>query len=171
MPRLRPLLDAHPDLQVQLVRLPRTFSWPSAEADLAIAIESRRMAGSMWSSSPITRWASTPPPIICAVIRRCGSARRLARHRVITYVRDLLFTPRSTISGKLGVPAGPRFECASVIGQFEAVRAGIGIGLLHVYAAEGAADLVRLLPALAVSRTYWLTTIPMCAIRPRAPRA
>ncbi|MGL5733819.1 MAG: substrate-binding domain-containing protein, partial [Beijerinckiaceae bacterium] len=158
LPRLRPLLDAHPDLQIQLVPLPRTFSLAKREADLAIAIdapEDGRQHVVKLTDYALGLYAAADylrlhPPV--------ETLADLARHRIITYVRDLLFTPSLDYLGELGVPAGPRFECASVIGQFEAVRAGIGVGMLHVYAAEGSPDLVRLLPDKAVDRTYWLTT-------------
>lgn len=158
LPRLAPLLAEHPELHVQLAPLPRAFSLAKREADLAITIdrpeESRQRVVKMTDYSlglyASRDYARRHPPI--AVI---GD---LAGHRIVTYVRDLLFSPALDYLDELNIPAGPRFECASVIGQLEAVRAGIGLGVLHVYAAENDPDFVRILPERTVNRTYWLTT-------------
>jgi len=52
------------------------------------------------------------------------------------------------------------YECGSVIAQMEAVRAGEGIGILHDYAAGQNSELVRILPSVRFTRTYWLMSHP-----------
>jgi DNA-binding transcriptional LysR family regulator len=47
-----------------------------------------------------------------------------------------------------------------VIAQMEAVRAGEGVGILHDYAAAAYPDLVRVVPEMRFSRTYWLMSHP-----------
>ncbi|MGL4323020.1 MAG: LysR family transcriptional regulator [Beijerinckiaceae bacterium] len=158
LPRLAGLLDDHPALQVQLAPLPRTFSLAKREADLAITIdapEDGRQHMVKLTDYALGLYASADYLRQHPAITEMAD---LATHRIVTYVRDLIFTPSLDYVSELGVPSGPRFECASVIGQLEAVRAGIGIGILHVYAAEQTHALVRLLPERAVTRTYWLTT-------------
>ncbi len=59
---------------------------------------------------------------------------------------DLIFSPALDYLGEFGVAENPKFECAGMIGQIEAVRAGAGIGALHDYAARDLSDLVRILP-------------------------
>jgi len=53
-----------------------------------------------------------------------------------------------------------RFECGSVVGQMEAVRAGHGVGILHDYAAMQYPELRRLLPHIRFTRSYWLIAHP-----------
>src|SRR3954451_2594181 len=53
-----------------------------------------------------------------------------------------------------------RYECGSVVAQLEAVRAGHGIGILHDYAAAKYPELVRLLPDIRFTRSYWLLSHP-----------
>ncbi|WP_342360981.1 LysR family transcriptional regulator [Terrarubrum flagellatum] len=158
LPRLGALLASHPDLRIQLVPLPRAFSLAKREADLAITIdppEEGRQRLVKMTDYALGLYASRDyvrrhPPI--------EAVTDVARHRVVTYVRDLLFSPALDYLDELGIPDGPRFECASVIGQLEAVRAGVGVGVLHIYAADNDPDFVRLLPDKAVRRAYWLTT-------------
>ena len=45
---------------------------------------------------------------------------------------------------------------STAIGQFEAVRAGVGIGILHDFMVAGYPDLVRLFPDQSVRRSYWI---------------
>ena len=53
-----------------------------------------------------------------------------------------------------------RFECGSVVGQMEAVRAGNGIAILHDYAAKHVPNFRRILPHLQFVRSYWLISHP-----------
>lgn len=157
LPRLGTLLADHPALQIQLVPLPRAFSLAKREADLAITIdppEDGRQHLVKLTDYALGLYAS---PSYLHQHGPISTLADLAAHRIVTYVQDLIFTPSLDYLGELGVPAGPRFECASVIGQLEAVRAGIGVGILHNYAAEQSRDLVRLLPDKTIMRTYWLT--------------
>ncbi len=48
------------------------------------------------------------------------------------------------------------FQCASAIGQLEAVRAGLGLGVLHDFIAGRHADLVRVMPERHATRSYWV---------------
>lgn len=158
LPRLPQLLAQHPGLHVQLVPLPRTFSLARREADLAVVIDKPeegrqrvvKLADYALGLYAARDYLDRRPPI--------ATVADLSAHRIVTYVRDLLFSPALDYLDEFGAPEGPRFECASVIGQFEAVRAGIGVGALHVYAARRDANLARVLPDRAVTRTYWLAT-------------
>lgn len=157
LPRLARLLDAHPGLHIQLVPLPRAFSLAKREADLAITVdppEDGRQHLVKLTNYTLGLYAAESYLHHQAPIAALAD---LAAHRVVTYVPDLIFTPSLDYLGDLGLPAGPRFECASVIGQMEAVRAGIGVGILHNYAVGPGDGLVRLLPERTLMRTYWLT--------------
>ncbi|MBN9063794.1 MAG: LysR family transcriptional regulator [Rhizobiales bacterium 65-9] len=158
LPLLAPLLAQHPDLHVQLAPLPRAFSLAKREADLAIMVdppdEGRQRIVKLTDYS-LGLYASRDYARRHAPIEAPAD---IASHRVVSYVRDLLFSSALDYLDELNIPAGRRFECASVIGQLEAVRAGIGVGVLHDYAAQRDPDFVRLLPDRAVRRTYWLVT-------------
>lgn len=158
LPQLAPLLAQHPQLHIQLAPLPRTFSLSKREADLAITIdppEEGRQRIVKLTDYSLGLYASRDYMRRHAPIETPAD---IAGHRVVAYVRELLFSPALDYLDEFNVPAGSRFECASVIGQLEAVRAGIGVGVLHDYAAQRDPEFVRLLPERAVRRTYWLAT-------------
>jgi DNA-binding transcriptional LysR family regulator len=48
-----------------------------------------------------------------------------------------------------------RIEVSGATGQFEVARAGAGIGILHRFMAEDDPALVRVLPEIALTRSYW----------------
>ncbi len=50
------------------------------------------------------------------------------------------------------------FECASAVTQVEALRAGVGLGVVHDFIARRFADLVRVLPERRAARAYWIVT-------------
>lgn len=153
--RLPALLERHPQLVVQLVPLPRAFSLAKREADLVVAIdlpERSRLSVEHLTDYTLGLYASPDylkahPPI--------RSAADLERHRVVTYVPDLLYSEALDYLGEFAIPETQRFECASVIGQMEAVIAGAGVGVLHDYAAAGHPSLRQVLPVRA-RRAYWL---------------
>ena len=51
-----------------------------------------------------------------------------------------------------------QFECASAVTQLEALRAGVGLGVVHDYIARRFPDLERVLPERRAMRAYWIVT-------------
>ena len=62
---------------------------------------------------------------------------------------------RSTTSGRCG-DAPTTFQCTSAIGQLEAVRAGMGLGIVHDFIAGQHPELVPVLPERRAQRRYWI---------------
>ena len=48
------------------------------------------------------------------------------------------------------------FEVSTAIGQFEAVLAGVGIGILHDFMVQRHPDLHRLFSQRSINRSYWM---------------
>lgn len=157
-PRLGVLAERHAGLTLQLAPLPRSFSLPKREVEIAITLqrpaEGRLMARKLTDYS-LGVYAARD------YLARTGAVEgldSLQGRTLVTYVPDLLYSPAlDYFEAFQGVDAR-RLEVASVVGQMEAVRAGAGVGILHDYAAQAHPELVRLLPALAFERAYWLVT-------------
>ncbi len=156
--RLGQLMARHPRLTVQLVPLPRTFSLSKREADIAIVIdrpEEGRLHIRKLTDYSLSFYASRD------YVTRHGAPpdrEALGRHSLVTYVQDMQFTASLNYFPEGFGPSYRRFECAGVLGQIEAVRAGAGVGILHDYHACTDEALVRVLPDVAIERTYWLLT-------------
>lgn len=155
-PRLRPLLERHPALTLQLVALPRSFSLSRREADLAITVErpvEGRLKVRKLTDYTLSLYAS---PAYLAAAPPLMTKRDLANHRLVGYVSDLLFASVLDFSAELGIATPPHFQCASVLGQIAAIESGAGVGLLHDYAVPK--GLVRVAGEVRVKRAYWIVT-------------
>lgn len=152
------LAERHPDLTIQLVALPRTFSLSKREADIAITVEQPtegRLISRKLTDYRLRMYASR------AYIDRRGlpaSPEELSGRLLVTYVSDLIFSPALEYFAGLEKYGPRRYECASVVAQLEAVRAGVGIGILHDYAARQYPELKVVLPEIAFTRAYWIVT-------------
>lgn len=154
-PRLGRLIARHPELKIQLVPVPRSFSLSQREADVAITIE-RPEQGRLVSGKLIDYTLG----LYCSksYVAECGipeSVEALRDHRRIGYVDDLIFSPSLNFTGEVMRNWDAAFEVSSAIGQTEAVRSGAGIGILHDYIAAQDVELIRLLPEVSIKRAYW----------------
>ena len=154
-PRLGRLTARFPELRIQLVPVPRSFSLSQREADIAITLErpeQGRLISSKLTDYTLGLYASR------GYVEAHGApddAEALKSHRRVGYVEDLIFTPSLNFTGEVMRNWNAGFEISSAIGQTEAVRSGAGIGILHNYIARQYPDLVRVMSATSIQRTYW----------------
>ncbi|MCK0206566.1 LysR family transcriptional regulator [Starkeya koreensis] len=157
-PRLGRLAEEHPSLAIQLAPLPRSFSLPKREVDIAVTLQrpaEGRLVARKLTDYTLGVYAAR------RYLERTGPVETLADvagRLLVTYVADLVYSPALDYFEAFREIEARRLECASVVGQMEAVRAGAGIGILHDYAARAHPELVRLLPEMAFRRSYWLVT-------------
>ena len=156
-PRLGRLTARHPELKIQLVPVPRSFSLSQREADIAITLErpeQGRLVSSKLTDYTLGLYASRG---YLAENGTPETVEDLKAHRRIGYVEDLIFTASLNFTGEIMRSWDAGFEISSATGQTEAVRSGAGIGILHDYIARQYDELVRLLPATSIRRAYWTT--------------
>ena len=146
----------HPKITVQLVPTPQLGELGKRDTDIVIALEkpeTGRYVTRKLTDYSLGLFAARdyldrhPAPLV---------ADDLAQHRLIGYVEgygsaSALDYVRLLFEGK-----DTAFQCTSAIGQLEAVRAGLGIGIIHHFLASRHDDLLRLLPDRHALRTYWI---------------
>lgn len=150
----------YPSLTVELVPLPRSFSLSRREADLAIGLDrpvEGRLIVSRLTDYSLGVYAAAD---YLAAAGTPKDADGLAEHVVVTGVEDYAYAPALDYAWALEDRSSRRFRCASVTGQMEAVRAGIGIGVLHDFAAADMPGLVRILPEMGFRRSYFMLSHP-----------
>jgi len=155
--RLGRLMQQHPQLKVQLVPVPRSFSLSQREADVAITIErpeQGRLISSKLTDYTLGLYASRAHVKAHGMP---GGLEDLRHHPRIGYVEDLIFSPSLNFTGEVMRDWDATLEVSSAIGQTEAVRSGAGIGILHDYIARQYPELVRILPDVVIRRAYWTT--------------
>ncbi|MBW3097079.1 LysR family transcriptional regulator [Pseudohoeflea coraliihabitans] len=154
--RLGALTARHPDLKLQLVPVPRSFSLPQREADIAITVEQPamgRLVSRKLLDYSLSLYASKS---YLEEMGRPKSADDLRAHRLISYVEDLIFSPSLHFTREILRNWSAHFEISSAIGQVEAVRSGAGIAVLHDFIAPDHPELERVLPDYRIERSYYM---------------
>lgn len=159
-PTLAKLANLHPALTIQLVPLPRTFSLSRREADIIITIERPKMGRAVIKKLTDYSLSVYAAKSNIKLLGDIQSTDDLAGRLFITYVEDITYSRALDYTAELARLMPRHYECGSVIAQMEAVRAGEGIGILHDYAASQYPELVRILPQMRFTRTYWLMSHP-----------
>jgi DNA-binding transcriptional LysR family regulator len=156
-PRLGRLAERHPELRIQLVPVPRTFSLSEREADIAVMVgrpEQGRLVVRKLTDYTLGLYAAR------GYLDRAGTPADLAAlardHRLVGYVEDLIYAPGLDYAGEILRGWRSTLEVSSATGQVEAVRGGAGIGVLHDHLARPFPELVPVLPATRVTRAYWI---------------
>lgn len=157
-PRLGPLLERHPELDIELLTLPRFPSLAAREADIIVTLDrpqhTRHIAARLTDFTyglfaardylhrhgPIRTWAD------------------VAQHSLIGYIDELLLSPQLHYLDDFLPSQRMRISSSGMLAQVAAIRAGLGIGVLAHYLVPGH-PLVALLPEEANwRRTFWLAT-------------
>lgn len=150
------LVAKHPDLDVQIVALPRVVNLSKREADMAITV-SAPTAGRL-SVQKLSDYklhlAASPEYLRQAAPLR--SKDDLRNHRMIGYVPDMIFDKELDYLGALGVERVP-LASNSVSVQFNAIRRGAGLGIVHDFALPSAPELTCVLTnEISLVRSFYL---------------
>jgi DNA-binding transcriptional LysR family regulator len=149
---------AHPDLDIQILALPRVVNLSRREADLAIAVSAPKATRLRAEKLADYRLSLAAAP---SFLQRAGVPRRredLRGARMIGYIPDMIFDAELDYLADLGVE---RVALASnaVSVQMNLARAGAGLAIVHDFALASAPDLVRVLPdEVGLARTFWLVS-------------
>lgn len=156
-PLLAEFASDHPDLRIQLVPLPRSFSLSKREADIAITLE-RPTEGKLYARKltdyTLGLYGSTE---YFARIGPITSLDDMKKCLFVTYVRDLIFSAALDYGHECMDRAGQVLECASVVGQMQALQQS-GVGFVHDYAAQSVHGLTRIMPEMSLTLSYWVVT-------------
>ena len=130
----RRLLAQYPELHIELLLLPRSPSLAAREADLTVTLEPPRsgryyvtrltqLRYDLYADRPST-WPS---------IGRLSSGPILTGHRFVDYVQDYLLSDSLRYLDELGLDPQRVFAATGMQAQYEAIRCGLGIGMLARY--------------------------------------
>lgn len=158
----------HPGLELELVASPRAVNLTKREADMAVTLR-RPTQGRLYTQKlvdyRIGLYASRD------YLERHGEVNdleELRRRPLVWYIDDLLEIPEMRYLSQVAEDAATVFRSTSIVAQQTAVASGLGVGVLHAFAAEQDPRLVRVLAhEVAIMRTYWLV---LHADQRQAPR-
>ena len=146
----------NPDLDIQIVALPRVVNLSKREADMAITV-SPPSAGRL-SVQKITdyqlhfaaaaAYLDNAPPL--------DKLDDLHHHRVIGYIPDMIFDKELDYMADLGLSRVALASNSAAV-QFNLLRQGAGIGIVHDFALPSDPSMRRVLPqAFALTRSFYL---------------
>jgi DNA-binding transcriptional LysR family regulator len=149
---------AHPRLRIDLVASSGFLNPSRREADVAILL-ARPRKGPLFTRKltdySLRLYASR------AWLAEHGPVERksdLRRHPLVGYVPDLLYAPELRYLREIDPELEPRVRSTSINAQYRLVAAGAGIAVLPCFIGDADPELVRLLDAVVVRRSFWLVT-------------
>lgn len=154
-PRLGELTERHPGLRIELVPVPRAFSLSRREADIAVTLERPREGRLVARKLTDYRLGLFAARAYLEAHGTPETLEALGRHRLVGYVEDLLYAPALDYTGEFLKGWRSTLAVSSAMGQTEAVRAGAGIGILHTFMANRDTNLVPVLAARTLNRSYF----------------
>lgn len=156
-PALAKLARQRPELEIDLVASSGFLSVTKREADIAILLArptTGRLFAQKLSNYTLMLYAS---PDYLKSSSRIRSVQDVPGHRLIGYVDDLIYSPKLRYLDELPIAATPSIRSSSIIGQYQAAKAGAGLCILPCFIADRDRGLVRVLPdQVKVERTFWL---------------
>ncbi|MFI0844506.1 LysR family transcriptional regulator [Mesorhizobium sp. IMUNJ 23232] len=155
-PRLGGLTAQHPELKIQLVPVPRSFSLSRREADIAITTE-RPSEGRLVAVKLVDYTLGLFASKAYAEVHGLPETQAgVTAHRLVGYVPDLVINPTLDYAAEFSPDWSAGFMISSALGQAEAVRSGAGIGILHTFVARAMPELVAVASIPPIRRAYWL---------------
>jgi DNA-binding transcriptional LysR family regulator len=156
-PRIGALAGIHPNLELELVAMPRNFSLSKREADIAIGLS--RPAHGRLHARKLTDYELG---LYGARDGRhgwtgLGSIDDLSGFPFISYIDDLIFAPELDYVPAVSKAIVPHIRSSSIVAQKEAVAAGSGLCVLPCFIADQDPRLERLLvDEVRLTRTFWM---------------
>lgn len=145
-----------PELEIELVPVPITHKLWKREVDIAIRLdrpETGRTVVRKLIDYDLRIYGNR------ALLAERGMPRSrddLLRFNFVGYVNELLYTPELDFNKTIHPALRTTYKGATVKAQLDAVRAGIGLGVLPCFMMPDP-DLIPVLPdELTFERTYWL---------------
>lgn len=158
-PRLGRLGHAHPDLQIQLVTLPRILNLSKREADIAIGLApptEGRLHARKLTDYELGLYGSRE---YCGQHEPVSSLSCLKQHRFIGYIEDMIYAPELDYLPLISREIKPSFTSSNLLAKLEATIQGFGLCVLPRFMAATNGQLNRLLKNdLSLKRSFYMIT-------------
>lgn len=155
------LSEQAPNIQVDLLHFARDVKISRNEAEIAIAVErpkSTSMIVSKLTDYKLQLYANSH---LANSLNNLDCVNELVDLSWIGYVDNLLFTQELAYLKDLNEHIIPRFQSTSIISQYNAIKSGLGVGILPCFLADNDPSLVKILPKkITITRSFWLVTHP-----------
>lgn len=150
------IADENPDLDIQIVALPRVFNLSRREADMAIAVSAptagrlvvQKITDYHLHLAASEHYLAKSPPI--------ETGDDLRHHRLVGYIPDMIFDRELDYLSDLGITRVP-LASNSVSVQINWIRQGGGIGIAHDFSVPAMPGVRRILTdQISLTRAFYL---------------
>jgi DNA-binding transcriptional LysR family regulator len=155
-PLLAPMLQANPDLSVDLLVLPRFANLDNREADLGVMLDPPTTGRYMVAKLCTFRLYLYASPAYLARHPPIRERADLVKHDFVDYVQDRLASRELTYLTELGFTPRRRICCTGMPAQIEAAAMGMGLVMAPPYAVSDDGRLVRVMGDFFAERSFWL---------------
>lgn len=150
---------SHPGIQVELLVDNRVFDLSRREADIALRATRPTQGDLFGRKLAEIRWCFYASPGYLAVHKTPRRLADIGKHAMIGWGEAVQPTKAATWLAKHLPSASAGYRSGSLVNQFLAAKAGMGLALLPCYLGDSDNGLVRVLTPLSDLRTeLWLVT-------------
>ncbi|MEL6608530.1 MAG: LysR family transcriptional regulator [Pseudomonadota bacterium] len=146
---------SNPDLDIQIIAMPREVNLSRREADMAITVS--QPTGGRLMVQPIADYdlhlaaargyLQDAPPL--------ATPQDLHAHRIVGYIPDMIFDSELDYLTSLGLTRVAAASTSAAV-QVQMLEHGCGVGVVHGFAMPSAPNLVPVLPDIRFQRRYYL---------------
>lgn len=156
-PRLHAFSARYPQVDIQLIAMPRNFSLPKREADIAISLNpppqgrlhALRLTDYTLHLYGARDFLATRPAIT--------KVDDLVGCKFIGYIEDMVFSPDLDYLRDIHAHIKSSFQSTNLVAQLKATEAGLGVCVLPNFMAVNNPNLVPVLrDKVRLKRTFWL---------------
>jgi len=150
------IAERNPDLEIQIVALPRVFNLSKREADMAIGVSAptagrlhvEKLSDYKLHLAAARGYLDQAPPI--------KALADLGQHRIVGYIQDMIFDRELDYLGETGLEA-VHLASNSVSVQINWIRQGAGVGVVHDFAIPSAPGVEKILTGeISLTRSFYL---------------
>jgi len=166
--RLPAMTEPYPDLEVELVALPRSYSLGMREVDFAITMDRPDSGDVRFKKLTSYALGIYGAPAHFENRSRPSTLEDLSDQSWCGYIKELLFTSELDLMTFESQVITPKYRTTSVTVQLEAVLSGSVIAILPCYMASQRGGLERILAnQVSIERSYWISVHGDLADSPR----
>lgn len=146
----------NPDLEIQIVALPRVFNLSRREADMAIGVSAPTAGRLIVQKIGDYRLHLAASQSYLEAHAPIDTLRDLAGHRLVGYIPDMIFDRELDYLSDMGI-RHVQLASNSVSVQLNMIRQGGGVGVVHDFALPAAGTLRRVLTSqVSLTRAFYL---------------
>lgn len=150
------LVAQNPDLDIQIVALPRVFNLSRREADMAIGVSAPTAGRLVVQKITDYKLHLAAADAYLANYSAITRVSDLQGHRLVGYIPDMIFDRELDYLGGLGMTRVP-LASNSVSVQVNMIRQGGGVGIVHDFSLPATSGVSRVLTSqVSLRRSFYL---------------